>query len=233
MSQFMRARNGVLERKPVRAVLLVDPRVGDPLKAGNLLKRGHLSAIFHANVLALVVRLLDRGGPSAISRRIVAVVVDAIKRCSWRPGTHIRHEGAEIIQPSRGYGNPATAVFGVVRRSWPCAATLHCTPGSIFRPDLAFARESVSHGRLSVQVGFVTPAALRVLGSQMRRRGDCRSAARADALPCNMTPANAIFCAAHNREPPEGLPGQIKQSHKRIIHPSVLFFNSRVLPITH
>jgi hypothetical protein len=90
--------------------------------------------------------------PSAIIRRVVAVVVDAINRKmrAW-PTTHIRQKVCETLLPSLANFNSPSAVIGkcmIVRIS---ASSLHCLPNEVFRMLIEAVLESPSRESFSMK----------------------------------------------------------------------------------
>jgi len=72
----------------------------------------HLFAVVLNKVgVAAVTKLIHERRPSYISRLIVAVVVNAIKRHPVRSPTNIREEGRKIISPFFAHRNTSTAVI--------------------------------------------------------------------------------------------------------------------------
>jgi len=91
---------------------------------------------------AAIDRLLLHGRPSAVSRRVSVVVIDALQRQSrsW-PAAHVRDERGEVMAPSIAHGDAAAAVTRVRLRVRIDAALNHRLPDVIFRPMTA--RQSV------------------------------------------------------------------------------------------
>lgn len=94
-------------------------------------------------IRATVRGLLKRCGPSAVLWRVIAVVVDAIKREAVWPLAHVRQEGAEVVQPAFAHPNAAPAVGVPAFRFRIRAALLRRFPDRVFRQiDLPVARHT-------------------------------------------------------------------------------------------
>ena len=75
--------------------------------------------------------LFGSSRPSAVARFVMPVVVDSIKRKSWRAATHVCQERAEIVSPAFADGDSTGAVIlvgGILRIR---AASFHVAPARI------------------------------------------------------------------------------------------------------
>lgn len=91
-------------------------------------------AVFgQVNCFLLVRQLLEPCRPSAVSRLVVAVIVDAIQR-QVRAGlrTYVRSEGLEL-HPAVAHCDATTAVAVVLGISWAQAPGLHVGPRGVDR----------------------------------------------------------------------------------------------------
>jgi hypothetical protein len=97
-----------------------------------------------------VIDLLLSRCPSTVTRFVIAVVIDAIKRQPWRGTAHIRKEVFKAIQPSLANHNATTAIV-LIRRAIRIEAALSHT-----MPALVFTRSFlVSSARMRLTMGEV------------------------------------------------------------------------------
>ena len=64
--------------------------------------------------------------PAAVARFVIAVIVDAVERCSFRAWPHVSEKRAEIAAPFRAHCYPPPAVVPVLR--------MGCSEASCFGP---------------------------------------------------------------------------------------------------
>ena len=83
-------------------------------------------------LFATIISLFFTGGPTAIFRRIVAVIVDAVNCKSFGARPHI---GVEIVKvvPSITYFYAVAAVMYVTCAFWVIASFVHSAPDIVFR----------------------------------------------------------------------------------------------------
>jgi|GEM_PF-6768896 len=82
-----------------------------------------------AVVVASIVRLLFARRPTAISRLVVAVVVDTLDRMLRRGARpHVSEEFRKILSPTVGHGDPSATVAMVIRVMLFVATTLGVEP---------------------------------------------------------------------------------------------------------
>lgn len=93
-------------------------------------------------IIPAVDGLLIIGRPSAITRLIVAAVVDALQGVEWR--RFRAHVGKEVVKalPTFADGNAAPAISWVLRSFGILAALLHGAPRPVFR-RVAFAMRRI------------------------------------------------------------------------------------------
>src|SRR3990167_1510710 len=76
-----------------------------------------------------VVRLFLCRGPTAVTRFVVAVVVDAVNGMFGRwPWSNVSEERLERIQPALAHGNPTGAVIVVILAGWLQASITDAGP---------------------------------------------------------------------------------------------------------
>jgi hypothetical protein len=76
-----------------------------------------------------VVRLFQMGSPAAITRLIVAIVVNSIKGVLGRGRiAHIFKKSFKTILPPVAHGYSSATILGVVRAGWEKTPRLHCEP---------------------------------------------------------------------------------------------------------
>lgn len=80
-----------------------------------------------------VPRLLFGGRPSAITRLVVAVVVDSLDRVPVRPRPHVAQERRKVVSPLVAHADAAPAVVGVAGRCGIVATLFRVLPRPIFR----------------------------------------------------------------------------------------------------
>jgi len=144
--------------------------------------------------------LLRSRGPAAVARFVIAVVVDAVNRQSWRA---IAHVVAEVFKarPPFADGDPAATVERKVNSVRIQAAFFHCYPGSICRRRDA----AVLSGALALQAATTCSIAR----GQATARHECFGAALAQASPHNASTAIAMFRRFDNSQVPKNMPGQV------------------------
>lgn len=168
----------------------------------------------HVNVRALVTRLLLRGGPAAVVRRVVPVDVDPIDRGSSWCSAHIQQECVKVVAPPVTYRNAASAIDRILRVGWAIASGLHFAP----RPILLRSRRSPLSGGLAVlqaacgcDRSTYTPARVRSAARKgVRSSDDCLSAL-ADAIPARAS-ILALGAVLHGQSSVLSA-GKINQSH--------------------
>src|SRR5262249_53091388 len=100
----------------------------------------------------LVVLLLAVRGPTAVFRRVIPVVVQAIKRIrAPGPRPHIGQKRHEIVPAAFAPADAAAAITGEIGMTSVAATRDHAVPGVVFVPG-KFAPpagpETVGHGRI-------------------------------------------------------------------------------------
>ena len=86
-------------------------------------------------VLLLVSLLLFLGRPTTIVRRVVPVVVDAIKRCSFWARPHVGEEVRIGVPPAVAHGDASATVVAKVMVCWRVAAAKHSLPDAVVGRD--------------------------------------------------------------------------------------------------
>lgn len=128
-------------------------------------------------VVPFVRGLFQIGGPSAVSRFVIAVVVDSfdavLTRRHW---SHVGQESGKVIPPPIANLNPSATVVRVSAERWRVAALNGSSPDAIF----GRVASTVRGVELAVNLAAPAAAARRLLGSQ---RG-CRHADLYAAVAC-------------------------------------------------
>jgi len=89
-------------------------------------------------VCSRVVCLLAQGGPAAVFRRVIAVIVNAIQRKTRQRISHICVERLKAIAPSITDGDASSTIVGKRVAAWIKAAVFHVQPRSVnFREALS------------------------------------------------------------------------------------------------
>lgn len=171
---------------------------------------------------AAVVGLFSPCGPAAIGGRVIAIVVDAVKRMtSRRLRTNIGQEGWERRAPVFAHTNTAPTVIRPVFGVGIFAAVDDVTPRDVFAAVRKSMRSVARNDGLSLQ----TTATAMVACSQVSATGHDVRAALATALPhrCGASGASAM----HNKKTTKAPSGQINERW----HMAILARNSSI--VTH
>ena len=94
---------------------------------------GHVSQLWLNHVWPAVGKLFNLGGPFAVARLIITIVVNPVKRHAHRPWSHILGKCNNGVKPLRADGYPATTVVLPILIVGIGAAADHVRPGSVFR----------------------------------------------------------------------------------------------------
>lgn len=94
-------------------------------------------------VVSLVIGLLSITRPSAVIRRIWAVVVDALNGKAVWAWPHISQEVFKRLLPAVTNRNTASSVSGIGRRFWVSATFDHAAPTLIFTADFSVSSVTV------------------------------------------------------------------------------------------
>lgn len=138
-------------------------------------------------IIALVVGLLCRRGPSAIVRPIVAVCVDAVNRivASWA----WPHVGVEVIKrftPTVAHLHTSFAIKVVLRIVWVGASLVHVAPRLIFWR----AGHAMLKGRQTGLTSATSPRSIRSQKLAGNQNGGVAALALAKPLGIGIIPAN-------------------------------------------
>jgi hypothetical protein len=116
-----------------------------------------------------VVVLRDAGGPAAVVRGVVAVVVNAIKGVSFRRSRpHVRKEPREVMSPFRADRHPAAAVvLGVLGSQRSVASAQHSMPDPVFGRVREAVRGVQRPSACARDLRTQTSTTARVIGSQL------------------------------------------------------------------
>ncbi len=98
-----------------------------------------------------IARLLARCRPAYIARLVAALIVDTIKRRSFRTRPDVRQEHDEVITPLRRHPDSSPTVEGVISVARILATLLHCAPRPIFSRACRAVREFLRSRRLSTK----------------------------------------------------------------------------------
>ena len=140
--------------------------------------RSAFTVPFQYSTGSAVVRLFGARGPSAISLRVITIVIHALQRVQRRRlGADVREERDEIVTPTIAHANPAPAVVWIRRHLWAVAAILHRGPHQV----LAATGQSMFRRACAVPFGAKTAAAFGSSASQARDHGIDLGAALAPA----------------------------------------------------
>ncbi len=166
--------------RPAKLNAATDGFIVNPGTAAGFRENHSLTAEIHYPILACICGLLKSGSPSAITRRVISIVVSAVKACSLGPLSHIAQECHEVISPSSADGNTATAIVGVATVIKVVAAPLHPFPNSIFRYFISMSMFKICLARQLSMQAAATPA---YAGTQVRRLDGPLCSAHANTEP--------------------------------------------------
>ena len=78
----------------------------------------------------LIVALLFRGGPTAIARLVISIIIDAVDLSFWP----ISHIGQEVVEtaPALANGDPPPSIPEIILYVRIETAVQHCSPSAIF-----------------------------------------------------------------------------------------------------
>lgn len=163
-----------------------------------------LSSAFNDSNISSIARLFGSGGPAAVSRLIVSVIVNAFNRMArgWLC-SHVSQKVSEI-RPSLAHRNAAIAVVFVL----VIAPTQHIGPSCVFRsPRLAGFSKSVLERRRPLEFTRHTPAAFAAGGCQVAVSKYLGGSAFAAAMP--HAPTIDRVRISNHKEHSELLPGNV------------------------
>lgn len=168
-----------------------------------------LAVVRDHNVATSVLGLLSRCRPSAITRRVWAVIVDAIQRTPFRTWPHIAEEASEVIAPLVAHRDAAAAPTLEPLQLSIEAAFVGVLPRSVFTSRLVSLSCAVSPVWLRFCVASAT-ATSRALSQVSRcERALCSAITAAD--PHRF--ARLIIGSVHHRQVSESLACLVDQRH--------------------
>ena len=155
-----------------------------------------------------VLSLFFHGSPTAIGRRVVAIIIDSLKRMSRRGAlSHVGQETRERFSPCQADPDAATAISCVIRPIRVLAARDHVFPDAIFGQ----VAQAVRPRGFAARVVIETTTALRVSGSESARGNFIRTTAIASAAPIRLGVSLVSF--VDYDQSTESLAGQIVALH--------------------
>lgn len=174
---------------------------------GEVLQDHRLAIMFDKHVIGSGAGLLARIGPSAVSRFVMAVWINAIKRHVGRAFAHVAQEVLKTVKPILAHLDPATAVnriFMVIRIKAP-------TLGRIVRTKsfalLAIDRVAMLKGAISDRLNFEATATLCRSGTKSIINGNCASPAIARKKP--ISPTSFYRNTLYSNKPSKSLAGYV------------------------
>lgn len=129
------------------------------------------------SVSALVAPLRDAVGPPTITRLIVLVTVDSIKRQSRQPRTHVREKCLIRLSPLITNRDATPAVPLPVNIARVRASLVHCAPGTVLWGVLD--RRAVSELQAAIDVNLEAAARANIAAQEVRGLNDSLTTARA------------------------------------------------------
>jgi hypothetical protein len=168
------------------------------LQQASALKHPH--ALRRLSVPPFIALLLRAGGPTAVARFVVAIVVDAVQRMigRWAPA-HIGQKVFVGAAPPVAYRDTASAVITVALVGLGVAAFQHAAPRPKLGGPASSARFAVRGQHLAEAVFVVAAAALRESSPQASAGNDTLSAAVAPTQPMGAGVVSPR--ASHDRQP--------------------------------
>lgn len=158
-----------------------------------------------------VLSLLAACRPATISGRVVAIVINALKRMQWS-GTapHISKEVLEEL-PALADLDPPPTVAGISRGVWVETALSHRTPRAILQgyrsTEMGFA--------VALHPGATVPTSPRLASTEIESLWAGQTPAIALAKPNPLVAS--VARVTKNKELPETFPEQIMPLHGRMI----------------
>lgn len=181
--------------------------VVQPKKCGVVLEDHRAPLVLDNDIVRSGAGLLMRCGPAAISRLVVAVHIDPVKRVPCRRRPHVSNECRRIVRPSfahRYSSPPVLRVLRIVRIEAPA---------------------------LGVVVGLQLSAFLTADAFPMRQRAGnnrlyLKATATSDCSASNRVQVDRLFDSAIAQEEPFGVPGRRWRALQR--NESSVFFARNV-----
>jgi hypothetical protein len=204
-----RCRQGALGRPSVHEAVL-QSAVVDAGSTRPLAKGTGFSIPRHGAVGSAIIRLLMFRGPSAISRVVVARIVDAVQRIAFRTTTHVPKEGRVISQPLVGHCDTTPAVVFIAGQFRVVAACFSFAPRPIFSRLSAFERLSVLAMKLAKGVSLETSATFRqAVAERFSNNGDFYSAYALTAPRRKLPKPKLMRCSGDDRQTAKDSAGHV------------------------
>jgi len=115
---------------------------------------------------ALVIGLLFSGSPTNVTRLVMPIVMDAIKRGIRRCWANVVEESLKIVEPFFGHANATSAIVRILLVCGRIASTLRMLPRAIFARASRTGMPMNSAPQRN-QPAFETPAALAIAAQQI------------------------------------------------------------------
>lgn len=156
----------------------VDREVADSSSTRPLGNCERLSERGHESVPGRVVLLNDSRSPAAVTRLVVAIILNAIKRSTSGPLAHI---GNKVLKrfPALCYADASATILRPAIVSWVRAALNHLHPGCVF----SAASEAVRSAAVACRLFCEATATLSFSRAQALEARYCRFSAIAQAEP--------------------------------------------------
>lgn len=151
---------------------------------------------------ASVSHLFGACRPSAITRFVVSVVVDAVQAVSGtRLAAHVIKKGCVGMKPTVAYSDSTAAVVHPVFSGAVAAPPSHVFPCPVFDgPSVAMSLIS-----LACAIGLKASAALSVACAQSITRDSNQASTEASAAPLDQSSTVSLFRCVHHRQATEDL----------------------------
>jgi len=190
----------------------------------NLMTTGELSQSFcsYVDITASVVRLCSRWNPSTVARRVVSVIVNAIKLIAVRTPTHVFQKCGVVRAPLIGHSNSASAIPWVVIHARIIATTFCVRPCAVFSNAFTATAFAVSKTAGHCFLATKAAAAFTLTFSQCYARHGDNSSALTSADPQRKRTTTWVVCRAlmHYGQAAELFVSKVYRSHLLMILPN-------------
>ena len=180
---------------------------------------------------ASILRLLLWRCPAAISRRVVSVVVDAIKRFAFWTSAHVGKK-VFVLTPSTADADAATAISMISGVVGVFAALEHGRPPTIFRRDFAVPLICIPMSEVKTAIYLAVPASARarVLSTKVKTENVNRATAVTVAYPSRSTRTLRL---SENNETTKSLTSKVNEflGHGSLLERFALKWRPSVSPL--
>lgn len=206
-------RKGTVERPSVFDKALMQGRIGQSKMPGPFCERACFSVEGDARITTAVIALGLWPSPSAISRRVGSIIIDAVQRVASRALAHVSQKYPKVLAPFLGHLDSSRAIQRVLTVVLVVATTLGRFPCAM----LARATQAVRLQSLGVVVLRDAAAAVSATCPQIAATN------RGDSPTATTTAPHVVMSASTNvgnhQQASEGLIHQVCEWARRHITP--------------